>query len=107
MVEDQKQVQATQPAEPKISVRRTPSFSKTYVTNALVTETDSDFRVELFNEKFKVEGGWVYDSEGMLILTKEAAKKLSLMLDEKIKSYEKEHEEIKINEDRLKFNYLI
>ena len=100
-------VKETKISEPEISVIRAPSFQKIYATNISVTDTDSDFRIELFNEKFKVEGGWAYNSEGLAILTVEAAKKLSLLLDEKIKSYEKEHGEIKVNEDQLKFHYLI
>lgn len=100
-------MQNEQHAEPKISIRRTPSFSKTYVTNAIVTETDMDFRVELFNERFRTENGWVYDSEGMLILTKEAAKKLQIMLENKIRAYEEKNGEIKVSEDRMKLSYLI
>ncbi len=91
----------------KYSVVRPPTFKKQYATNVFVTITDSDFRIELFNEKFKTDNGWVYQSEEMLILTKEAAKKLSKLLEEKIKQYEKDNGEIKVSEDRMQFNYLI
>lgn len=100
-------VKKTMNSEPEISVLRAPSFQKIYATNVSITDTVSDFRIELFNEKFKVEDGWVYGSEGQVILTVEAAKKLSLVLDEKIKSYEKENGGIKIKEGPLKLNYLI
>jgi wobble nucleotide-excising tRNase len=91
----------------KYSIVRPPTFKKQYATNVFVTITDSDFRIELFNEKFKTDNGWVYQSEEMLILTKEAAKKLSNLLEEKIKQYEKENGEIQVSEDRMQFNYLI
>ena|SRR5271157_3195831 len=91
----------------KYSIVRPPTFKKQYTTNVFVTITDSDFRIELFNEKFKTDNGWVYQSEEMVILTKDAAKKLSKLLEEKIKQYEKENGEIKVNEDRMQFNYLI
>jgi hypothetical protein len=100
-------VKETEISEPEISVIRAPSFQKIYATNVSVIATDSDFRIELFNEKFKVEGGWAYNSESLMILTAEAAKKLSIILDEKIRSYEKEHAEIQVIEDKLKFHYLI
>lgn len=95
------------PEGEKFVITRTPSFIKIYATNDFVTTTDSDFRIELFNEKFKTEDGWVYQSEALVILTRQAAKKLLLSLEDKIKTYEKEHEEIKIDEDRGKLQYLI
>ncbi len=91
----------------RISVFRSSLFSKTYATNVTVTLTDIDFRLELFNEKFKIEDGWAYHSDGLVILTREAAKKLLIALDEKIKSYEKENGEIKINKERMEVQYLI
>ena len=91
----------------KYSIVRPPTFKKQYATNAFVTMTDSDLRIELFNEKFKTENGWVYQSEEMLILTKEAAKKLSRLLEEKIRQYEKDNGEIKVSDERMQFNYLI
>jgi hypothetical protein len=93
--------------EQKFSVARPPTFTKIYATNIFVISTDSDFRVELFNEKFKTQDGWIYQSEGSIILTKEAAKKLQIMLDEKIKDYEKTNGEIKVSDERMQFNYLI
>lgn len=92
---------------PKYSIVRAPSFHKIYVTNIFVTRTDSDFRIELFNEKFKTPDGWLYQSECMTVMTKEAAKKLSIQLDEMIKAYEKDNGGIKVSPDRMNFNYLI
>ncbi len=91
----------------RISVFRSPLFNKTYATNLLVTTTDTDFRIELFNEKFETEKGWAYQSDGLVILNREAAKKLLITLDEKIKSYEKEKGEIKLNEERMDIEFLI
>jgi len=91
----------------RISVFRSSLFNKTYATNLLVTNTDVDFRIELFNEKFETEKGWAYHSDGLVILTREAAKKLLITLDEKIKSYEKEKGEIKLNEERMDVEFLI
>lgn len=93
--------------EQKIAITRPPTFLKVYATNILVTATDSDFRIELFNEKFKTDEGWVYQSEALIMLTRESAKKLLLSLDEKIKDYEKQHGEIPVSEDRGKLRYLI
>lgn len=94
--------------KPEFSLFRSPSlFTKIYATNTLLTRTDSDFRIELFNEKFQTEDGWVYQSDGSVILTREAAKKLLIMLDNEIKAYEKESGEIKVSEERMKFQYLI
>jgi hypothetical protein len=78
----------------RTAIRRAPSFFKTYVTNVLPTATREDFRVELFNERFKAGGGWVYRSEGSLILTRAAAKKLAIELSKKVEAYEAEHGEI-------------
>jgi hypothetical protein len=104
-VEEKKTVE--QPMEQSPSLVRPPSFVKLYATNTYVTNTDSDFRIELFNEKFQTEHGWVFQSEAMVILTKEAAKKMMLELTEKIKTYEKEHGEIPVSEERMKFKYFI
>lgn len=91
----------------KISVYRTSLFNKIYATNVVVSTTDADFRLELFNEKFKIENGWAYHSDGLVILTRVAAKKLLVTLDEKIKSYEKENGEIKVDEERMEVQYSI
>jgi hypothetical protein len=107
MTEVEEQKPAEQDGEEKPSIIRPPTFEKLYATNSFVTSTDSDFRIELFNEKFQTEKGWVYQSEAMVILTKEAAKKMLLELTEKIKTYEKEHGEIPISEERLKFKYFL
>ncbi len=102
-----KEIVESQPKKKKISIFRSSLFNKTYVTNVIVTSTDVDFRLELFNEKFKIEDGWAYHSDGLLILTRAAAKKLLVTLDEKIKSFEKENGEIKVDEDRMEVQYSI
>ncbi len=94
-----------QPEKKRISIIRPSLFNKTYATNVVVTSTDIDFRIELFNEKFEIEGGWAYHSEGLVILTRVAAKKLLLTLDKKIKSYEKENGEIKVEDERMEVQY--
>lgn len=96
-----------QPEKKRISVFRSSLFNKTYATNVVITSTDVDFRIELFNEKFKIENGWAYHSDGLVILTRVAAKKLLLTLDEKIKLYEKENGEIKVEEERMEVQYSI
>jgi wobble nucleotide-excising tRNase len=105
---DKKTIEKTEDIDKKrISVFRSTLFNKIYATNVNITSTDVDFRVELFNEKFKIETGWVYQSDGLLILTKTAAKKLLITLDEKIKSYEKENGEIKVEDERMEIQYSI
>lgn len=105
---DKKTIEKTEDIDKKrISVFRSTLFNKIYATNVNITSTDVDFRVELFNEKFKSETGWVYQSDGLLILTKTAAKKLLITLDEKIKSYEKENGEIKVEDERMEIQYSI
>lgn len=82
-----------QPARP--AIRRAPSFFKVYATNVLPSATREDFRVELFNERFKAGEGWVYQSEGLLLLTRGAAKKLAVELSRLVEACEAEHGEIK------------
>jgi hypothetical protein len=89
----------------KSSVRRAPSFFKVYATNVITTATREDFRVEIFNERFKAGEGWVYWSEGSLILTRGAAKKLSVELAKKVEEYETEHGEIKAADELGKMDY--
>ncbi|WNY27510.1 DUF3467 domain-containing protein [Methanolapillus ohkumae] len=85
----------------KYSIIRTPLFHKTYATNVSVNRTDVDFRVELFNEKFQTEDECVYHSDGLMILTAEAAKILSDCLSEKIKEFEKENGEIIVSRKKI------
>lgn len=87
--------------EKNISIVRTPIFNKIYATNLLVTKTDSDFRVELFNEKFETEDKSIYHSDGLVIMTAQAAKKLLLSLTELISEYEEENGEIIVSEKRM------
>ena len=48
-----------------------------------------------------------HHSDGLLILTREAAKKLLVALEKKIKSFEKENGEIKVDEERMETQYSI
>lgn len=104
-MDEAKEIAESQPENKGISVFRSSLFGKTYATNVIVTSTDVDFRIELFNEKFKIENGWAYHSDGLVILTRIAAKKLLLTLDEKIKSYEQKNGEIKVEEERMDVQY--
>ncbi len=104
-MDEAKEIAESQPEKKGISVFRSSLFGKTYATNVIVTSTDVDFRIELFNEKFKIENGWAYHSDGLVILTRIAAKKLLLTLDEKIKSYEQKNGEIKVEEERMDVQY--
>ena len=87
--------------EKNISIVRTPIFNKIYATNLSVTKTDSDFRVELFNEKFETEDKPIYHSDGLVIMTAQATKKLLLSLTELISEYEEENGEIIVSEKRM------
>lgn len=91
----------TEKKEKEVSIARTPIFSKTYATNVFVTKTDSDFRIELLNEKFETEDRVQFHSDGLVILTNQAAKKLLLTLSKKIEEYENKSGEIEIDEDRM------
>jgi hypothetical protein len=59
-----------------------------------------DIRIELLNEKRETEDKIIFYSDGLAILTPEAAKKLSLELKEVIEKYEIENGEIRIREYR-------
>ena len=87
--------------EKEVSIARTPIFKKIYATNIFVTKTDSDFRIELFNEKFETEDRIQFHSDGLLILTNQAAKKLLVTLSEKIEEYENKNGEIIVDENRM------
>lgn len=53
---------------------RSPNYSKTYATNLLVSETDTDVRIYGFNEIITTnKGAEVAISDGEMILTREAA----------------------------------
>jgi len=83
-----------------VRISRTPLFGRTYATNTFVSLTDSDIRIELLNEKFKNNDSWLYHSDHMVILTREAAKKLMLDLQKQISQYEEKNGEIEVSEDR-------
>jgi hypothetical protein len=106
-MDEAKEIAESQPEKKRISIFRSSLFGKTYATNVIVTSTDEDFRLELFNEKFKIEDGWAYHSDGLVILTRQAAKKLLLTLTEKIKSYENEKGEIEVDKERMEIQYSI
>jgi len=93
--------QVVEDEEKTTSVVRTPIFHKTYATNLSVSKTDSDFRIELFNEKFETEEESVYHSDGVVILTHQAAKKLLFKLTDIINDYEEENGEIIVSKERM------
>jgi len=59
---------------------------------------DEDFRVGLPDEKFRMGEGLSFQSKGIFTLTRQEAKQLRDMLDEKIREYESQHGEIIIDE---------
>lgn len=84
----------------KTRIYRTPLFSKVYATNLKTFKTSVDVRIEFFNEKNETENEVVFYSDGLSILTIEAAKKLSIELSKLIEEYESEKGEIEINDER-------
>jgi len=82
------------------NVERPVHFQKIYATNFVGTWTEYDYRLELFNEKVKMEfekkgeegagEGWVYLSEGMIILPPEAVEKLKKVLEKACEEYKEE-----------------
>lgn len=84
----------------KISVYRTPLFTKLYATNLRVSPTDVDFRIEFFNEKIETEEELIFYSDALAMLTPEAAKKLYIELEKAIEKYEIENGEIAVKEKR-------
>jgi hypothetical protein len=98
--ENEENVQEESKEKEKISVYRTPLFTKLYATNLRVFRTDVDFRIELFNEKFESEEETVFYSDGIAMLTPEAAKKLMVELTRAVEKYELENGEILVREER-------
>jgi hypothetical protein len=84
----------------KTRIYRTPLFSKVYATNLKTFKTNVDIRIEFFNEKAETDEEVVFYSDGLAILTMEAAKKLLIELGKLIETHESENGEIKINEER-------
>lgn len=74
-------------------VLRSQDFKKLYITNFISGPTRYDFRVQTFNERVKLEDGkkTAFISDGLLIFTPQAAKKLSSAIQSYISQYEKEH----------------
>lgn len=74
-------------------VLRSHDFKKLYITNFISGPTRYDFRVQTFNERVKLEDGkkTAFISDGLLIFTPQAAKKLSSVIQSYISQYEKEH----------------
>ncbi|BAI62152.1 hypothetical protein MCP_2080 [Methanocella paludicola SANAE] len=66
--------------------------------SGVVSERITEPRIESASESPCSEGAWSFPSEGIVILTKESAKKLRDELDDKIRKYENLHGEILINE---------
>jgi Protein of unknown function (DUF3467). len=81
-------------------ILRTPLFTKLYSTNVTVFKTNVDIRIEFFNEKGETADNIIFYSDGLVMLTMEAAKKLSIELGKVIEEYENEKGEIKIDDER-------
>src|SRR5271157_1439290 len=60
--------------------------------------TEQNIRVELPDGKLKQVEGWSFQSEGLVVLTRQQAKQLRDMLDLKIRDYESQHGDIIIGE---------
>ncbi len=88
----------------ELNLARDLRYQKIYGTNVLCYSTDVDIRIEIMNEKIPDrEGNWVYMSEGLVILTPQAAKVLKEHLEETIKKREETSGKIAIaSERRLK-----
>ena len=84
----------------KNRIYRTPLFTKLYSTNLKVFQTDVDVRIEIFNEKSKTKDETVFFSDGLVILTLEAAKKLSVELNELLEKHEAAKGEITITKNK-------
>lgn len=80
------------------NIRRPVTFHKIYATNVSGEWTEYDFRIELFNEKMKIEEevegeeeeDFVYISEAMVILTPNAVRELKKVIDKAVKEYDEE-----------------
>lgn len=74
-------------------VLRSHEFKKLYITNFIHGVTKYDFRLQVFNERIKLEdeNKLAFISDGLLILTPQAVKKLSSVLQSYVAQYEKEH----------------
>ncbi len=66
--------------------------------SGIVSTPITEPRIETASESPCIEAGWSFPSEGIVVLTKESAKKLRDELDDKIRKYESQHGEIPINE---------
>jgi hypothetical protein len=80
------------------NIRRPVTFHKIYATNVSGEWTEYDFRIELFNEKMKIEEeeegeekeDFVYISEAMVILTSNVVRKLKKVIDKAVKESDEE-----------------
>ena len=72
-------------------VIRAPLFQKYYATNVRGGLTDQDFRFEFFNEQLFSEGKWQYISDCMVVMSPRGAKTLSVILQDALALYEREH----------------
>jgi len=89
----------------KNRIYRTPLFTKLYSTNLKVFQTDVDVRIEIFNEKSETKDETVFFSDGLVILTLEAAKKLSVELNELLEKHEAAKGEITITKNKSNKNF--
>lgn len=82
---------------------RTHLFAKIYATNIKAYQTDVDIRIELLNERRETEDEFIFYSDGLAMLTLEAAKKLSIALHKIIEQHEAKCGEIKITGNNSNF----
>lgn len=88
-------IQGSDPLDKEVSIG---NIRKGLELSSIVSESISEPRVESSGESMCIEGGWSFPSEGVVVLTKESAKRLRDNLDNKIREYESQHGEIPINE---------
>ncbi len=88
-------IQGSDPLDKNESVEK---VRKTLGLSGVFSEPMTKLRIESSGERLYTEEGWSFPSEGVVVLTKESAKKLRDDLDEKIREYESQHGEIPVNE---------
>lgn len=85
-----------------ITKMRAHHFEKTYATNVVVDETDSDVRLYFFNEIVKVDDGKVAISDGSAMLTQQATILLSEQLNSLIETWKSKGQMVTVSEERRK-----
>jgi hypothetical protein len=84
----------------KLEKARGVGFNKIYATNVLVEETDVDVRLYHFNEIIKANDGEFAISDGVTIITPEAAVLLSEQLLEIIEKWKISGKSVVVSETR-------